>query len=320
MAPVGRSQSTVRVFVAGGSGVIGRALVPQLIAAGHFVAATTRSKDKIEMVKSLGATPVLLDALDADAVMTAVVEYRPDVVMNQLTSLPKHYNPRRLRPWYEATSRLKVDGTRILLQAAAKVGARRFIYQSIAFLIYENAGPLMLEEDAPLALNAPEPFGAMVRATVEGERLATSANELTGVVLRYGQIYGADTYYGPGGDFQRLAKARMLPIVGSGAGIFSFLHVSDAATAAVAALERGSGVYNITDDDPAPVRDWIPAYCRELGAPPPLHAPAWVARIVAGSFASAAATQARGASNRKAREELGWTPSIPSWRGRLAAS
>ena len=319
MATVGLSQPTVRVFVAGGSGVIGRALVPQLIAAGHFVAATTRSKDKIEMVKSLGATPVLLDALDADAVIAAVVEYRPDVVMNQLTSLPKHYNPRNLRPWYEATSRLKVDGTGILLRAAAKVGARRFIYQSIAFM-YENAGPPVLEEDAPLALNAPEPFGGLVRTTAEGERLATSTNEVTGVVLRYGQVYGAGTYYGPGSDFQRLAKARMLPVVGSGAGIFSFVHVNDAATAAVAALERGSGVYNITDDDPAPARDWILAYCRELGARPPLHVPAWIARIVAGSFASTAATEGRGASNRKAREELGWTPSIPSWRGLLSAN
>lgn len=309
----------MRVFLAGGSGVIGRALVPQLIAAGHFVAATTRSKDKIEMIKSFGATPVLLDALDADAVMAAVVEYRPDVVMNQLTSLPKHYNPRKLRPWYEAMGRLRVDGTRILLRAAAKVGARRFIYQSIAFM-YENSGPPVLEEDARLALNAPEPFGALVRTTAEGERLTTSANGINGVVLRYGQIYGEGTYYGPGSDFQRLAKARMLPLIGSGAGIFSFLHVSDAATAAVAALERGSGVYNITDNDPAPARDWIPAYCRELGAPSPLHVPAWVARLVAGSFASAAATQARGASNRKAGEEFGWTPSIPSWRGRLSAN
>ena len=186
--------------------------------------------------------------------------------------------------------------------------------------MYENAGPPVLEEDAPLALNAPEPFGALVQTTAEGERLATSADEVTGVVLRYGQIYGAGTYYGPGSDFHRLAKSRMLPMVGSGAGIFSFLHVSDAATAAVAALERGSGAYNITDDDPAPARDWIPAYCRELGAPPPLHVPAWVARIVAGSFVSGAATEGRGASNRKAREELGWTPSIPSWRGRLSAN
>lgn len=262
---------------------------------------------------------MLLDALDEDAVRAAVVEYRPDVVVNQLTSLPKHYNPRMLRPWYAATSRLKVQGTRNLLRATAEVGARRFIYQSIAFM-YANAGPPLLEEHAPLAFKAPEPFGALVRTTAEGEQLTTSASEVTGVVLRYGQIYGAGTYYGPRGDFQRLAKGRMLPIVGSGAGIFSFLHVSDAASAAVAALEHGSGLYNITDDDPAPARDWIPAYCREVGARPPLHVPAWVARIVAGSFATAAATEARGASNRKAREELGWTPSIPSWHGRLAAN
>lgn len=308
----------MRIFVAGGSGAIGRALVPRLIAAGHVVAATTRSKEKVELLGALGATPVLLDALDEEAVIRAVESFRPDAVMNQLTSLPKRYNPRQLRPWFEATNRLRVDGTRILLAAATKVGARRFIYQSIAFM-YNNLGPQVVDEDAPLAINAPDPFGPLVRATLEGERLATATEGIVGVALRYGQLYGPGTYFAAGGDFQRQARARMLPIVGSGAGIFSFLHVTDAGTAAIAALERGDGVYNITDDEPAAAQDWIPAFCREVGAPPPLHVPAWVVRVVAGSFATGVLTKGRGASNRKAKLEMGWAPSHPSWRTGLSA-
>jgi nucleoside-diphosphate-sugar epimerase len=277
-----------------------------------------RSREKVELLESFGATPVVLDALDDEAVIGAVESFRPDAVMNQLTSLPKHYNPRKLRPWYEATNRLRVDGTRILLAAATKVGARRFIYQSIAFM-YTNLGPQVVAEDAPLAIKAPDPFGAAVRATLEGERLATATEDIVGGALRYGQLYGPGTYFAAGGDFQRQARARMLPIVGSGAGIFSFLHVTDAATAAIAALERGDGVYNIADDEPAAARDWIPAFCREVGAPPPLHVPAWVARIVAGSFASSVLTEGRGASNRKAKLEMGWAPSHPSWRTGLSA-
>lgn len=308
----------MRIFVAGGSGVIGRALVPRLIAAGHTVAATTRLSEKVELIESMGATPVVLDALDEEAVIGAVESFRPDAVMNQMTSLPKRYNPRKLRPWYEATNRLRVDGTRILLAAGTRVGARRFIYQSIAFM-YQNVGPQVVEEGAPLAIEAPEPFGGAVRATVEGEHLATTTDGIIGVVLRYGQLYGPGTYFSAGGDFQRQAKARMLPIVGSGGGIFSFLHVTDAATAAIAALERGHGVYNITDDEPAAARDWIPAFCREIGAPPPLHIPAWVVRIVAGSFAVGVLTEGRGASNRRAKREMGWTPSHASWRAGFLA-
>ncbi len=308
----------MRVLVAGGSGVIGRALVPRLIAAGHTVATTTRSREKVELIESMGATPVLLDALDEEAVISAVESFRPDAVMNQLTSLPKHYNPRQLGPSYEATNRLRVDGTRILLAAGARVGARRFVYQSIAFM-YKSVGPHVVDEGAPLAIDAPDPFGGAVRATVEGERLATTTEGITGVALRYGQLYGPGTYFAAGGDFQRQAKARMLPIVGSGAGIFSFLHVTDAATAAIAALERGRGVYNITDDEPAAARDWIPAFCREVGAAPPLRVPAWVARIVAGSFAADVLTEGRGASNRKAKLEVSWAPSHPSWRAGFSA-
>ena len=307
----------MKVFVAGGSGVIGRELVPRLVAAGHAVAATTRSADKAEMINSFGASPVVLDALDEEQVTSALDAFRPEVVMNQLTSLPKHYNPRRLRPWYEATNRLRVHGTRNLLRAAARVGARRFIYQSVAFM-YQTAGPWVVDENAPLGINAPEPFGSAVRATVEGERLATGDERVTGVVLRYGQLYGPGTYFAADGDFARQARARMMPIGGSGTGMFSFLHVADAATAAIAAMERGNGVYNITDDEPAAAGRWIPAYCRELGAPAPLHIPGWLVRIAAGGFAASMLMECRGASNSKAKRELDWTPTHPTWRGGLS--
>jgi 2-alkyl-3-oxoalkanoate reductase len=303
----------VRVFVAGGSGAIGRALLPRLVAAGHEVAVTTRSPAKAPQVQSLGATAVVLDVLDEKAVLAAVCKYRPAVLMNQLTSLPPRYNPRRLGPWYRATSRLRVEGSRILLRAAAEVGAVRFIYQSSAFM-YALAGPPVVDEHAPLAVDAPAPFGDLVRATLEGERLATSMQAIDGVVLRYGQLYGPGTYFDRNGDFARQARSRMLPIVGEGDGVFSFLHIDDAATSAIAALDRGSGIYNITDDDPALAREWIPAFCAELGAPRPWRVPAWPVRLAAGRFATSLLTDGRGASNAKAKRELGWSPMQATWR------
>jgi nucleoside-diphosphate-sugar epimerase len=308
----------MRVFVAGGSGAIGRVLVPRLIAAGHEVAATTRAAAKAAVLESLGATAVVLDALDEAAVLAAVKAFRPNAVMNQLTSLPQRYNPRRLGPWYDATSLLRVAGTRILLNAAAEAGAKRFVYQSIAFM-YAPAGPPVVDEEAPLALDAPEPFGGALRATLEGERMATSADGIVGVVLRYGQLYGPGTYFAIDGDFARQARARMLPVVGTGGGIFSFLHVDDSATSAIAALERGSGVYNIADDEPALVREWVPAFCKELGAPEPWHVPAWLVRFAAGDFAARLLTEGRGVSNAKAKRELSWLPSRPTWRSGFLA-
>ena len=308
----------MRVFVAGGSGAIGRALVPRLVAAGHEVAATTRSAAKAPLLESLGATPVVVDALDELAVRAAVKALRPDALMNQLTSLPRRYNPRRLGPWYKATSLLKVSSTRILLRAAAEVGAKRFVYQSIAFL-YALMGPNVVDEKAPLALDAHEPFGGLVRATAEGERIATTADGIVGVVLRYGQLYGPGTYFAHDGDFARQARSRMLPIVGGAGGIISFLHVDDAAMSAIAALELGSGVYNIADDEPASSREWIPAFCKELDAPQPWSVPAWLIRIAAGDFAARLLTEGRGASNAKAKRELSWIPSRPTWRAGFLA-
>jgi len=308
----------VKVFLAGGSGVIGRRLIPQLLAAGHQVAATTRSTAKGSMIQSLGAIPVVVDALDAPALSKALTDFRPEAVMNQLTDLPQRYNPRKLGPYYERTSRLRVEATRTLLAAAKEAGARRFLYQSLAFM-YVPAGPSALAEDAKLALNAPEPFGGAVRATVDGERLALSDDGIAGVALRYGQLYGPGTYFDHEGDFAHQARRRMLPIVGSGGGIFSFVHVDDAAGAAVVALERGDGVYNIVDDDPAAARDWIPAFCRDVGAPAPMQVPGWLVELLAGKFAAATMQRGRGASNAKAKRELGWEPRHPTWRAGFVA-
>jgi nucleoside-diphosphate-sugar epimerase len=303
----------MKVFLAGGSGVIGRCLIPQLVAAGHQVAATTRSAAKGPVISSLGAIPVVVDALDEPAFRKAVNDFRPDAVMNQLTDLPQRYNPRQLGPFYERTSRLRIEATRTLLAAAKEAGARRFVYQSLAFM-YMPAGPAALAEDAKLALDAPEPFGSAVRATVEGERLALSTEGITGVALRYGQLYGPGTYFDQQGDFARQARRRMLPIVGSGGGVFSFVHVDDAASAAVAALDHGEGIYNIVDDDPAAARDWIPAFCRDIGAPGPMHVPGWLVELMAGRFAAATMQRGRGASNAKAKRELGWTLHHTTWR------
>jgi nucleoside-diphosphate-sugar epimerase len=303
----------MRVFLAGGSGVIGRRLIPQLVAAGHEVAATTRHAAKVAMLQELGATAVVVDALDAQRLTKAVTDFEPEAVMNQLTDLPQRYNPRKLGPFYERTSRLRVEATRTLLAAARVAGAGRFVYQSIAFM-YATAGPSVLPEEAPLALDAHEPFGSTVRATAAGEALALSADGLTGVVLRYGQLYGPGTYFAAEGDFARQARSRMLPIIGSGAGVFSFVHVDDAASAAVAALDHGGGVYNIVDDDPATAREWVPAFCRDVHAPAPMHVPGLLAVLMAGRYAASTVQEGRGASNAKAKRELGWAPQHPTWR------
>jgi nucleoside-diphosphate-sugar epimerase len=288
------------------------------VAAGHEVTATTRRPEKAGLLARLGATPVVLDALDEQAVVAAVRDSRAEVVMSQLTELPQRYEPRKLGRWYEKTSRLRVEGTRHLLVGARAAGASRFVYQSIAFM-YRLSGPGVLDEDAPVAVDAPEPFGATVRATLEGERLTLQTEGVEGVVLRYGQLYGAGTYFHSDGYLAREARRRRLPVVGRGEGVSSFLHVDDAGGAALRALSNGAGVYNVVDDDPAAARDWIPAFCEAMGAPRPMRVPGWLAGLLVGSYVRATLEHGRGATNAKARRELGWRPSFPSWRERFAA-
>jgi 2-alkyl-3-oxoalkanoate reductase len=303
----------VRVFLAGAAGAIGRPLVPLLVAAGHEVTGTTRSADRAEAVRAAGATAVVVDALDPEALRDAVTQAAPEVVVHQLTSLPKRLNPRKA-DLYAPTNRIRREGTRNLLAAARAAGARRFVCQSIAFAYAPGPRPEVMDEDAPLAVGAPPPFGEGVRAIDEMERAVLEAGGLEGLVLRYGWFYGPGTYYGDDGSMAADVRRRRFPIVGSGEGLFSFVHVDDAASATVAAVERGArGAYNVVDDEPAALRDWLPAYAEAIGARPPRRVPVWLARLVAGKAAGALAVQP-GASNAKAKRELAWEPRWPSWR------
>jgi len=301
----------MKVFVAGASGVVGRHLVPQLVGAGHDVTGTARSPEKAAALRRLGAEPVELDALDREATLRAVKETGPDAVINQLTKLPREYNPRKVD--YEPTNRVRVEGGRNLIDAARAAGARRLITQSIAFL-YAPDGEPVKDEEAPAFTDAHEPFGGGVRAMLEHERAVTGSSDLDGLALRYGWFYGPDTYYASDGNIGEQVRKRRFPIVGSGEGVTSFLHIEDAAGATVAALERGAaGVYNVVDDDPAEFREWLPVYAEALGAKPPRRVPVWLARLVAGPLIGLV-TDLRGASNAKAKRELGWEPRYPSWR------
>jgi nucleoside-diphosphate-sugar epimerase len=303
----------MRVFVAGASGAIGRSLVPRLVAAGHEVTGTTRSEANADAIRAAGATPTVVDALDAAALREAVVRTAPEVIVHELTALPKRFTPRK-RDLYEATNRIRAEGTRNLLDAARAAGARRFVCQSIAFAYAPGPEPEVKDEQAPLSLHAPPPFGEGVRVIDAMERSVVEAGGLEGLVLRYGWFYGPGTYYAEDGSTAADVRKRRFPIVGAGAGLFSLIHVDDAADATVAAVERGApGIYNVVDDEPAALRDWLPAYAEAIGAPPPRRVPVWLARLVAGKVAAAVNVQP-GASNAKAKRELGWEPRWSSWR------
>jgi nucleoside-diphosphate-sugar epimerase len=303
----------MRVFVAGASGVIGRALVPQLVAAGHEVTGTARSEDRAEAVRAAGARAVACDALDAEALRAALTEAAPEVVVHQLTALPHRFDPRD-REIYTATNRVRTEGTRNLIDAASAAGARRLVCQSIAFAYAPGAQPEVMDEDARLALGSPPPFGDAVRAIDEMERAVLGAEGLEGVVLRYGWFYGPGTFYADDGSMAHDVRRRRFPVIGKGTGLFSFVHVDDAASATVAAVERGApGIYNVVDDDPAPQREWLPAYAEAIGAKKPFRVPVWIARLVVGKIANVAGVQP-GASNAKAKRELGWEPRWRSWR------
>jgi nucleoside-diphosphate-sugar epimerase len=303
----------MRVFVAGATGAIGRPLVPALIAAGHEVTGTTRSEERAEGVRAAGARAAVCDALDADALHTAVAEAAPEVVVHELTALPDRFNPRD-KQMYAPTNRLRRDGTRNLIAAARAAGARRIVCQSIAFAYAPGERPEVKDEDAPLALEAPLPFGDSVRTIDEMERAVVGADGLEGLVLRYGWFYGPGTYLADDGSVARDVRRRRLPVIGKGIGLYSFVHVDDAASATIAAVERGApGVYNVVDDEPAPQREWLPRYADAIGAKKPLRVPVWIARLAMGKIATMADVQA-GASNAKAKRELGWEPRWRSWR------
>jgi nucleoside-diphosphate-sugar epimerase len=305
----------MRIFVAGATGALGRRLVPLLVEGGHQVTGMTRTAGKAAGLRAAGADPVVADALDRDAVLRAVEAARPEVVMHQLTALAGTTSMRRFDRMFALTDRLRTEGTDHLLDAARAAGARRFVAQSFAGWPFARVGGPVKTEDDPLDPDPP----AQVRRTLDAIRhleAAVSGTEgLEGVVLRYGGFYGPGTSAGAGGSILEDLRRRRFPILGDGGGVWSFIHIDDAATATAAAIERGApGVYQVVDDDPAPVSEWLPALAAAIGAPRPLRVPAWVARLVAGEHAVVLMTEVRGASNAKARRELGWRPGWPSWR------
>jgi 2-alkyl-3-oxoalkanoate reductase len=302
----------VRVFLAGATGVIGRRLVPMLIADGHHVTGMTRAPGKVDALRAAGVEPVVADALDRDAVRRAVSDAHPDAVIHQLTSLPARIDPRTIGRDFATNDRLRSEGTRILVDAAQEAGATRILAQSIAFAYAPGPAGTVHGEDDPLYVDAPEPFRRSARALDDLERTVVGAG---GMALRYGYFYGPGSSISASGSMGEDVARRRMPIVGRGQGVWSFVHVDDAARATVAALTRGGpGAYNVVDDDPAPVVRWLPALAEALGAKKPMRVPAWLARPLAGSYGVATMTRAQGASNKLAKRELGWAPEYPSWR------
>jgi nucleoside-diphosphate-sugar epimerase len=304
----------MRVFVAGASGAIGRPAVRRLVAAGHEVTGMTRRDERAAEIRAAGANAVVCDAFDAAGLEAAVREAAPEVVVHLLTAIPARMNFRARESPLAATNRLRSEGTRNLVAAAKVAGARRLVAESVAFL-YAPTGGAIKSEEAPLFADAPTPFDETVAALEDLERQATGNEQIEGLVLRFGQLYGPGTYFGEGGSQVEEVLKRRLPIVGKGGAVFSFVHVEDAAAATLAAVEVGApGVYNVVDDEPAPMSEWVPAFAEALGAKPPRRVPVWLARLVAGAGGAVFATETRGASNAKAKRELGWQPSHRSWR------
>jgi 2-alkyl-3-oxoalkanoate reductase len=304
----------MRVLVAGATGAVGRPLVRMLRERGHEALGATRSEAKADALRELGAEPVICDAFDRESVRRVVLAASPEAIVNQLTDLSAPLNPRKYGQWLEPTNRLRIEGTRNLAAAAVEAHTRLLVSQSVAFA-YRWDGDGLKSEDDPLFDDAPGGFDYAVAAIRELERLTLETPGLDGIVLRYGYFYGPGTSYARDGQFGEMARRRQFPIVGSGSGRFSFVHVEDAAAATLAALERGKpGVYNIVDDEPAELREWLPAYVESLGAKPPRHVPRWLARIVASRFMADSSIELRGASNDKAKRELGWRPRWTSWR------
>jgi nucleoside-diphosphate-sugar epimerase len=303
----------MRVFVAGASGAIGTRLVPQLIVRGHEVTGTfTSSPEKEERIRGLGAEAVALDLLDAAAVRAAVLAAKPDAIIHQATALAGGFS-RKLDKTFAQTNRLRTEGTDALLAAAREAGVSLFAAQSFAPYRYAREGGMVKTEDDPLiavpAKGTEQTFAAMAHV----DKAVTGAG---GIALRYGGFYGD-----AGNPLLKAVRRRLFPIIGNGEGVMSYIHLDDAATATVAALEHGQGgIYNIVDDDPAPLREWLPVLASVLGAKPPRHMPAWLARLVAGEDAVNMGTSSRGASNAKAKRELGWTLRYPSWRQGFAAA
>jgi nucleoside-diphosphate-sugar epimerase len=285
-------------------------LVPKLVAEGHDVVATARSTAKLSEIRAWGADAVVMDGLDPASVTAAVSGARPEVIVHQMTSLAGISDLRHFDRTFALTNRLRTEGTRSLLDAALEFGVRRLVAQGFTGWPNEREGSLVKDETSPLDRDPPKAMRQSLAAIAELEESVTNASGVDGLVLRYGGLYG------PGSEAMLdLIRSRRFPVVGSGAGMWSFIHVADAADATIAALDRGTpGLYNIVDDLPAPAAEWIPFLAEVLGAKRPLHVPAWAGRLAAGEAAVSMMTQARGSSNGKAKAVLGWAPVHATWR------
>jgi nucleoside-diphosphate-sugar epimerase len=306
----------MKVFVAGATGALGKPLVARLVENGHEVTGMTRTGSKQDLLRSLGARPVVADALDPDAVARAVAEAEPDVIAHELTAIGT-FNPRRMERDFAATNRLRTEGTDHLLAAGRAVAVKSFVAQSFAPWPYARTGGMVKTEDDPLDTTPP----VQVRTTLEAikylERAVTGAGWTEGIALRYGGFYGPGTSVAlnPPGEQVEMIRARKLPLAGKGTGVWSFIHIEDAAAATVEAIEHGRrGVYNVVDDEPAPVSEWLPVLAKAAGAKPPRRVPLWLARVAGGEAVAIMMTELRGASNAKAKRELGWQPRYASWR------
>ncbi len=300
----------MRVFVTGATGALGRLLVPALIAAGHEVTATTRTPGKVAQLRQAGAEPVVVDGLDREAVIAAVQAAGPEVIVHQMTALAGMRSLRNVDQVFAATNELRTRGTDNLLAAAARAGTRRVIAQSNVVANERSGGPVKAEDD-PLASRPPSPSSARALAAVKHVEKTVPLEAPEGIVLRYG------SFYGPGASEPMVdaVRKRQMPVIGGGTGVWSFIEISDAAAATLAAVEGGApGVYNVVDSDPASVAEWLPYLAEVAGAKPPLRMPAWLGRLLAGEFVVALMTSVRGSSNEKARKELGWDPQYASWR------
>lgn len=305
----------MKVFIAGGSGAIGRRLIPLLTARGHQVVATTRTPAKSQLIEQLGAKPVVLNGLDRSRVLTTVLAERPEVVVHQMTDLSSLRNLRRVDQELATTNQLRTDGAEFLLEAARRAEARAFVAQSYGGWL-AGSGPRIQTEETLIERNPPSAARRSVEAVARLERLVTGASGVTGVALRYGSFYGPGTSISRNGEVTRMVRERKFPIIGDGGGVSSFIHIDDAARATAIAIERTppAGVYNVVDDEPAEIAVWLPELAKALGAPEPRRMPAWLGRLFVGEPGIYAMTRVRGWSNEKARRELGWSPDLRTWR------
>src|ERR671936_2914797 len=312
-----KGRRAMKVFVAGATGVVGRRLVPLLVAAGYEVSGSTRSPEKAGWLRDVGAGAIVVDALDRTAVMQALIQARPEVVIHEMTGLTGAKSFKKFDDEFALTNRLRTDGTDYLLEAARAAGARRLIAQSYGNWNYERSGSSAKTEDDPFDPNPP----ANQRQTLEGivylEQAVTGARDIEGIALRHANHYGPGTSFAvDGGDLVTLVRKRQLPVIGDGGGVWSFIHVDDLARATIAAIEHGrpGGVYNVVDDEPVAAATWIPGLAEAVGAKPPRHVPVWLGKLAAGEVGVSMMTQMRGTSNAKAKRELGWEPHYTSWR------